>query len=170
MTQREELEKLAIACEECASKDPASFDKHLDKCPLCHEYKTEAEKINQMMEAVQMLASKPDEERRKILGIRLEQFSTTTEDKRMMAISDMLDAIGELSEGDRRKIVKTRTDIITGLPKEKRDILMGTLKKVIAKWPEDRKKMEKHDIMAATQDYFILKRILVRMIFKKMLA
>ncbi len=74
MTTREELEKLAIACEECASKDPASFDKHLEKCPVCNKYKIEAEKINYMMEAVQMLASKPDEERRKIRELNIESY------------------------------------------------------------------------------------------------
>ncbi len=170
MTQREELEKLAKACEECAGKDTASLDEHLEKCPVCQDYKAKAEKINQMMEAVQMLASKPDEDRRKILGARMEQFSTMPEDKRMVAISDMLDAVSELSEEDRKKIVKTRTDIITKLPKEKRENLMGTLKKVMSTWSDERKMMEKQAVMAATQDYFILKRMMVRMMFKKMLA
>lgn len=101
MTTREDLEKLAIACEQCASKDPASFDKHLEKCPVCNKYKIEAEKINYMMEAVKKLASKPDEERRKILGTRIEQYSTTTEEQRIMAVSEMLDAVGELSEDGR---------------------------------------------------------------------
>lgn len=170
MTAKEELETLAKACEECSGKDPASLDEHLEKCPVCQEYKEKAEKINQMLEVVQMLASKPDEERQKILGARMEAFSTMPEEKRMAAISDMLDAVGELSENERMKIVKTRTDIITKLPKDKRELLMGTLKKVIATWPEERKMMEKQALMAATQDYFILKRIMVRMMFKKLMA
>lgn len=170
MTAREELENLAQACEECAGKDTASLDEHLEKCPVCQEYKVKAEKVNQMMEVVEMLAAKPDGERLKILSARMEQFSTMPEDKRMEAISGMLDALGELSEEDRVKIVKTRTDIITKLPKEKRETLMGTLKKVMAEWPEERKMMEKQAVMAATQDYFILKRIMVRRMFKKMLT
>ncbi|MDL5504124.1 MAG: hypothetical protein QSU88_13015, partial [Candidatus Methanoperedens sp.] len=121
-----------------------------------------AEKINQMMEAVHMLALKPDEERRKILSARMEQFFTMPEDKRMIAISDMLDSIAELPEEDRVKIVKTRTNIITSLPEQKKDVLMGTLKKVMARWTHDRKMMEKQAVMAATQDYFILKRMMVR--------
>jgi excinuclease UvrABC nuclease subunit len=169
MSQREELEKLAKACEECVGKDAASLDEHLEKCPECQEYKMKAEKINQMMEAVHMLASKSEEERRNILGARMEQFSTMPEDKRITAIRDMLDSIAELSEEDRIKIVKTRTDIMTSLPKQKKEILMGTLKKVMAGWSQERKMMEKHAVMAATQDYFILKRIMVRMMFKKML-
>ncbi len=170
MTMREDLEKLAKACEECAGKDTASLDEHLEKCPACQEYKMKAEKIDQMMEAVHMLASKSEEDRRKILGARMEQFSAMPEDKRMSAISDMLDAVAELSEEDRIKIVKTRTDIMTGLPKQKKEALMGTLKKVMSSWPEDRKMTEKQAVMAATQDYFILKRMMVRMMFKKMLA
>ena len=117
-----------------------------------------------------MLASKPEEERRNILKARMEQFSTMPEDKRIASISDMTDAVGELSEEEREKIIKTRTDIITKLPKDKREILMGSLKKVMATWPEERKMMEKQAVMAATQDYFILKRIMVRMMFKKMLT
>ena len=128
-----------------------------------------AEKINQMMEAVHMLALKPDEERRKILSARMEQFSTMPEDKRMTAIRDMLDSIAELPEEDRIKIVKTRTDIITSLPEQKKDVLMGTLKKVMAGWTRDRKMMEKQAIMAATQDYFILKRMIIRRMFEKIL-
>lgn len=170
MTAKEELEKLAKACEECAGKDAASLDEHLDKCPVCQEYKENAEKVNQMMEVVQILASKPEEERRNILMARMEQFSTMPEDKRIASISDMTDAVGELSEEEREKIIKTRTDIITKLPKDKREILMGSLKKVMATWPEERKMMEKQAVMAATQDYFILKRIMVRMMFKKMLT
>lgn len=169
MSQREELEKLAKACEECSGKDIASLDEHLEKCPACQEYKMKAEKINQMMEAVHMLALKPDEERRKILSARMEQFSTMPEDKRMTAIRDMLDSIAELPEEDRIKIVKTRTDIITSLPEQKKDVLMGTLKKVMAGWTRDRKMMEKQAVMAATQDYFILKRMIIRRMFEKIL-
>lgn len=169
MSQREELEKLAKACEECWGKDIASLDEHLERCPVCQEYKMKSEKINQMIEAVHMFASKPEDERRKILGARMEQFSTMPEEKRIMAIGDMLDSISELSEEDRIKIVRTRTDIITSLPKQKKEILMGSLKKVLAGWPEERKMMERQAVIAATQDYFILKRMIVRKMFKKML-
>jgi coproporphyrinogen III oxidase-like Fe-S oxidoreductase len=100
----------------------------------------------------------------------MEQFSTMPEDKRTMAISDMLDAVSELPEQDRIKIVRTRIDIMTALPKQKKEALMGTLKKVMSTWSQDRKMMEKQAVMAATQDYFILKRMMVRMMFKKMLA
>ncbi|MCX9013340.1 MAG: hypothetical protein OIN89_00840 [Candidatus Methanoperedens sp.] len=170
MTHREDLKKLANACEECSGKDAASLDEHLEKCPVCQEYKMKAEKIDQMMEAVQILASKSEGDRRKILGARMEQFSTMPEDKRTMAISDMLDAVSELPEQDRIKIVRTRIDIMTALPKQKKEALMGTLKKVMSTWSQDRKMMEKQAVMAATQDYFILKRMMVRMMFKKMLA
>ena len=91
------------------------------------------------------------------------------DDKRMTAISDMLDSIAELPEEDRIKIAKTRTDIIASLPKQKKDVLMGTLKKVMAGWSHDRKMTEKQAVIAATQDYFILKRMMVRTTFEKML-
>jgi excinuclease UvrABC nuclease subunit len=169
MSHREELEKLANACEECWGKDMASLDEHLERCPVCQEYKMKSEKINQMVEAVHMFASKPEDERRKILGARMDQFSTMPEEKRIIAISDMLDSIAELSEEDRIKILKTRADIIASLPGQKNVILMGSLKKVLEGWPEERKMMERQAVIAATQDYFILKRMIVRKMFKKML-
>jgi excinuclease UvrABC nuclease subunit len=170
MSAKEELEKLAMACEECVGKDDASIDEHLESCPVCREYRDKAERLHQMLEVMQMLASKPEEERRRILQARMEQFSALPEDERVAAIADMLDGLSELSGDDRVKIVKTRTDIITSLPREKREVLMGSLRKVMASWSDERKMMEKQDVMAATQDYFILKRMLVRMMFKKMLA
>ena len=169
MSSREELEELAQACEECVGKDAASIDEHLESCPICQDYKIKAEQINQMMEVTQMMASKPEEERRAILSARMDQFSQMPDDKRKAAISDMLDAVGELSEEDRVKVVKTRTDLMVQLPKEKRDILMGNLQEIMSQWPDDRKMMEKRAIMAASQEYFILKRMLVRRLFKNML-
>ena len=170
MTAKEELEQLAKACEECAGKDAASFDEHMESCPVCQDYKEKAEKVHQMLEVMQMMASKPEEERHKILGARMEHFSTMPDDKRLAGITDMLDSLEELSEEDRIKVVKTRTDIITKLPKEKRQILMGTLKNAMSPWSDERKMMEKRAVMAATQDYFVLKRMMVRMMFKKLMA
>ncbi len=169
MSHREELEKLAEACEDCWGKDIASLDEHLERCPVCQEYKIKSEKINQMMEAVHMFASKPENERRKILSARMDQFSTMPEEKRILAMSDMLDSIEELPEEDRIKILKTRTDMIASLPAKKNVILMGSLRKILAEWPEERKMMERQAVIAATQDYFILKRMIVRKMFKKML-
>ncbi len=170
MTTKAELEKLAEECQACADKDTASINEHLENCPLCKEHKKKAEGFNQMMEVIEMLASKPEEERAKILGARMEQFSEMPDDKRIEAIGEMLDAAGELPEDAMFKVVKTRTDIMTKLPKDKRMVLMGTLKQIMSKWPDDRKMLEKRAGMAATQDYFILKRMMVRNMFKKMLA
>ncbi|KCZ70506.1 hypothetical protein ANME2D_02526 [Candidatus Methanoperedens nitroreducens] len=169
MTAREELEKLAKECEECAGKDVVSFEEHFEKCPACQERKAKAEKLAQIADMMQMLASKPEEDRRQIFSARMEQFSSLPEDKRIAAITDMLDGIAELPEEDRIKVVKTRIDLMAKLPKEKREILMGSLKKIMSSWPEERKMMERHAVMAATQDYFILKRMMIRNMFKKML-
>lgn len=92
------------------------------------------------------------------------------DDQRLETISKMLDAEGELSEADLFKIVTTRVDILTKLPKAKRVLLMETLEKVMSQWPENRKLLEKRAIMNATQDYFLLKKTLLRRMFKKMLS
>ena len=61
-------------------------------------------------------------------------------------------------------------DIITNLPRQKRDIFMADLKKVMTYWPEERKIMEMQSVNAATQEYFILKRMIVRRMFRKILT
>lgn len=170
MTTKAELETLAEECQACADKDTASMDEHLESCPACLEHKKKAEGFNQMMEVVEMLASKPEEDRRKILSARMEQFAGMPDDKRMEAIGGMMDAAGELPEDAMFKVIKTRTDIMTKLPKDKRMVLMGTLKQIMSKWPDDRKMLEKRAVMAATQDYFILKRMMVRNMFKKIMT
>lgn len=170
MGHKEEIEQMAKACEECSGKDSASLDEHLEKCPFCQDYRIKAEKAYQIMEAVHMLALKTEEERLNILRSRMEQLSNMPEERRMSAISDMLDLVSELPEEDMIRIVKTRTDIITSLPEQKKEVLMGTLEKVMKGWPRDRKMMEIRAVMAATQDYFVLKRIMVRRMFRNILA
>lgn len=170
MLAKKKLEELADACEKCMGEDSTSIEEHFESCPVCKDYSEQAEKVNQMLEVVQMLPSKSEEERFNILSARMEQFSTLPDDKRKDVIGDMLNAVGELSEEDLFKMVKTRTDIMVKLPKDKRQILMGSLQEVMSEWDMDRKMLEKRAVMAATQDYFILKRMMVRRMFNKMLS
>lgn len=133
-------------------------------------YKVAAGDIFTKKEAAQMLASKHENDRRRILTERLERILSMPEEERVAAIGDMLEAEGELSDEDRAKVVKTRLEIFTEFPKEKRDILMGALKKVMSSWTGDRKIMERQAVLAATQDYFILKKMAIRAIYNRMLA
>jgi hypothetical protein len=74
-----------------------------------------------------------------------------------------------LTEDERIKIVKTRTNILTKLPKEKRTVLMGTLKEIMSVWTPERKMIEQRALMAATEDYFLLKKIMVRKMFSRLM-
>ena len=63
------------------------------------------ENITTMKEATELLASKHEEERRKILTSRMERVLEMPEEERIAAIRDMLGAEGELSEEDRVKVI-----------------------------------------------------------------
>jgi hypothetical protein len=169
MSLEEDLDILAEACEACAEKDVSSIDEHLDNCPACKSFQEKVLEKSQMVETLQMMASKPEAERHKILGARIESFSTMSTNDRKNAISDMLYALGELTEDERIKIVKTRTNILTKLPKEKRTVLMGTLKEIMSVWTPERKMIEQRALMAATEDYFLLKKIMVRKMFSRLM-
>jgi hypothetical protein len=170
MALKEEIEKLAEACGDCAEADDGSLDEHFASCPSCQEYEKKAEQMSQMVEVLQMNAAKPEEDRYKILHARLQSFVQMPDDERKDAITNMFDSLAMLSEEDRVKIVKSRTDVITKLPKEQRMKLLGTAKMIAPEWDKDRKNMEMRAIMAATEDYFLLKRIMVRKMFKNILS
>ncbi|UGV39703.1 hypothetical protein J7W08_06040 [Methanococcoides orientis] len=170
MIAEEKLEKLAKACEECIGEDSGSIDDHFEKCPVCKLYKEQAETVYCITETIKNIASKSEEERCDAICKNLDEFYGMPDDERLEAISEMLDAEGGLSEEDMFKIVTTRIDLLTKLPKEKRVLLIETLEKVMSQWPEDRKMLEKRAIMNATQDYFLLKKTLLRRMFKKMLS
>lgn len=169
MATRIELEYLAQLCQECVESDSGSIDQHLESCPVCQEHQEKAETFNQTLEVLQMMAAKQEEERHRILNARFDKFTKMEEHERMIAMRGLMDALGELTEEDRVRIVRTRTNILTALPREEREMLMQSLKKIIVDWPRERKDMEQQAIMAATQDYGLLKRMMVRNMFNKMM-
>ena len=57
----------------------------MDKCPECQERKVKAEIHEQMVEVMQMMASKNEEDRSKILGAMMEMITTLPEDKKIAA-------------------------------------------------------------------------------------
>ena len=170
MTSKVQLDHLAQLCHECASQDEGSLDGHLSSCPICTEYSKKAEMFNQTLEVLQMMASKPEEERNRILGVRIQQFTTMSDEKRAMAVSGMLEALAELPIKDRIKIVKARTDIMTTLPRSQRDPLLESMAHIMGSWTEERKIIERQALFAATEDYFILKRVMLRKMFDRMMG
>ncbi len=128
-----------------------------------------AEGIPTVKDAAEVLASKSEEDRHKILDIRIRRILEMPEEERIAAIEDMLNAEGLLPPEERVKIVKTRINVITELPTEKRDILMEAFGKAISSWTDDRKLMERRAILAVTQGSFILEKMIIRAMFNKML-
>lgn len=164
------LEELAKACEECIGNDPGSIEEHFEKCPVCKLYKEQEETVSCITETIRNIASKSEEDRCDALCRKLDKFYSMPDDQRVDAISKMLDSEGVLSEEELFKIVTTRVELLTKLPKEKRIRLIDMLEKAMSNWSEDRKQLEKRAIMTATEDYFLLKKTVLRRMFKKMLS
>jgi len=169
MSKKEEIEKLMKACEECVGKSSDSYEEHFSDCPTCKKYATEAEKLNKQLEFLEDLATKPLETRKQLLGARIRSFLSMPDDKRKEAISDLLDALEDISEDASVKVVKARTDIIMEIPKEHRETLLGVLGDIMSDWPAERKMKEKQAVMKATEDYFFLKRKMARKKFSTLL-
>ncbi len=170
MSMKQELDQLAAACEVCATDDDLSIDEHMTACPACEDREKKAEEISQMIQTFQMMSAKSEEDRKKILNARMNGFLSMPDDKRVDAMTDMFDTIEDLTPDQRNTIVKTRTDLLTSMPKDDRNKIMGSAKEIFSTWEPDRKMMEKEAIMYATDDYMLLKRMMVRRMFKKMLA
>jgi hypothetical protein len=169
MSLKVELDKLAGACGVCVDKEGGPIDRHFDSCPSCQDYNKKAEELEQMVEVLELNAAKSEEDRYKILEARINGFLQLDDTKRKDAVGNMLDALSELSEKDRIKIVTTRTKILMGLSKEQRNILFGTVREIVPDWDIERRNMEMRAVMAATQDLMLLKRMMVRKMFKKIL-
>jgi hypothetical protein len=169
MTTKKELDDIMEACEACAGADEKSFDEHFATCPSCQEYAEKAEKLNQQVEVLELMASKPLESRKQILGARMRKFISMQPPERKAAVTELLDGLHELDDDAMSKVVKARTDLMMEIPKEHRETLMKTLSDIMTKWPDDRKMRERKAVIKATEDYFFLKRRLVRKKFGQMM-
>ncbi|MCX9011348.1 MAG: hypothetical protein OIN66_09520 [Candidatus Methanoperedens sp.] len=121
-------------------------------------------------EATEILASKDEDMRRRLLSERLERIIGMPEDERIAALEDMLNDESDLTDEDRVKVVKTRMDILIDMPEEKRDILISALKKVMSAWTFDRKLMEEQALEAAVKGYTPLKKLSMYAMLRSMLA
>lgn len=121
-------------------------------------------------EATEILASKDEGMRRRILNERLHRILGMPADERIAALEDMLNDEAELTDEDRVKVVKTRMDILTGMPEDKRNILINALKKVMSAWTFDRKLMEEQALEAAVRGYPPLRRLSMFAMLRSMLT
>lgn len=170
MTTSSQIEELLQKCEDCAGGDSRSYDEHFADCPQCKQHAEAAEKVNKQLNFLEGLASKPYDSAKQLLGARMRGFLGLPPEERKAAISDLLDGLGDISTKARIKIVKARTDLIMEMPKEHRVTLMGVLKEIMSTWPPERKMIEKQAVMKATEDYFFLKKKMVRKKFGALLA
>ncbi len=168
-TAREELEQLAEECEVCALDHDESIDNHLITCPSCSDHVDKANEIVHMIEHMKQLSRDDEEMRKDLITHDMEEFLALSDEERRDAMTDMFDNIADLNEAERTVIVKTRTDIMTSLPKEERDKMMASARNIYSGYDANRIISEEQAIQAATADYNPLKRTMVRRMYRKMM-
>ncbi len=168
-TQREELEQLAEECEVCALDHDESIDNHLVTCPSCSQHVAKAEEIAHALDHMKQMAKDDEEMRRGIMVHDVSGFLALSEGDRRDALTDMFDNLADLNEAERTVLVKTRTDILTGLPRGERDRMMDTAREIYKGYNATRLITEEQAILAATADYNPLKRTMVRRMYRRMM-
>lgn len=168
-TAREELELLAEECEVCALEHDEPIDNHLITCPSCSDHVDKANEIAQMIEHMKQISRDDEETRKVLLQHDVDSFLRMSDEERTDALSDMFDNLGDLNEAERTVLVKTRTDIMTSLPKEERDKMMESAQHIYSNYDVNRRITEEQAILAATQDYNPLKRTMVRRMYRKLM-
>jgi hypothetical protein len=166
MAQREDLERLAGECEVCSLADSVSIDNHMITCPSCVEHRIKADEIVGEVERMRDLAQTSDIERRHMLGYDVNDFLNMTETEREHAMKNMFDNMAELDGDHRTVVIRTRTDLITSLPKREREALLITARKIYSGYDQDRIELERKAIEEATASYNPLKRTMVRRMYQ----
>ena len=169
MSKREALEHLAEECETCALEADDSIDHHLITCQSCIDHAAKADEIEQVMQQMAQLSMESEEERSEVMVNSVGEFLSMPEDQRDEAMTDMFDDLSELNEAQRTTIIKTRTDVMTSLPKDDRNKMMLSARHIYMGYSVDRRIQEEQAIVAATQDYNPLKRTLVRRMYKNLM-
>jgi hypothetical protein len=169
MALREDLERLADECEVCALSDSASIDNHMITCPSCVDHRMKADEIEGQVDRMRSIADNSEMERRHIMGYDVNDFLNMTEVQRSEAMKDMFDNIQDLDESRRTVVIKTRTDLMTSLPKRERDALMRTARAVYNSYDDERLNIERDAIEKATSSYNPLKRTLIRRMYRDLM-
>lgn len=169
MSKREDLEHLAEECETYALEADDSIDHSLITCQSCLDHADKAEEIDQVMQQMAQLSMESEEERSEVMVKSVGEFLSMPEDQRDEAMTDMFDDLSELNEAQRTTIIKTRTDVMTSLPKDDRNKMMLSARHIYLGYSVDRRIQEEQAIVAATQDYNPLKRTLVRRMYKNLM-
>ena len=89
-----------------------------------------------MKDMVKALAGMPDDQRQTMMTERLGMFAEMEDKERGDAMQMMMSGVGSLGEADQRKMIKTRTIILAGMPPEKRMKLMKTHMGLMEQMPE----------------------------------
>lgn len=129
-----------------------------------------AQRKQDAKEFLERVSALPHEQAKLQFGARIRGFLPLPPPERKAAIANQLDALAELNEDARVKIVGVRTELLMEIPKEHRKLLLGTMAEIVHGWTPERKRVEQRAVVKATQNYMFLKRMMIRSMFNKMVA
>lgn len=130
----------------------------------------QANRITNDMTFLKEVAAKPLDAAKMAFATRIRRYLAKNPEEAQADIATLLDALGKVDEDTRNKVVKARTEVMLEIPGEHRKTLMNHIKAVASDWTDARKEQERDAVAFATQDYFFLKRMMVRRKFNSLLA
>jgi hypothetical protein len=139
-------------------------------CPSCVDHRLKADEIDGQVERMRALADSSELERRHMLGYDVNAFLSMTERRREEAMKDMFDNTSDLDEDRRNAMIRTRTDLMTSLPKRERDKMIGTARAIYAGYDAQRLETERRSVENVTAGYNPLKRSVVRRMYRDMMG
>jgi hypothetical protein len=128
-----------------------------------------ADEIDGHVERMRTIADQSEMERRHMIGYDVNDFLNMSEAQRTDAMKDMFYSIADLDDDRRSVVIKTRTDLMTSLPKRERDALLKTARTVYTGFDQERLELERDAIEKATATYNPLKRTLVRRMYRELM-
>ncbi len=170
MTLREDLDRLAGECEACAMTDQGSVYDHMLFCPSCQQHQLKADQIERELDRMDGLASENEMERMHRLGWEVNDIIHMSEGERLDAIRDIFDNLGDLTERQRRVLIKTHTDLLLSLPKREREKMLRATENVYSSYEPDRVARWRGTIEAVSRTYGPLKRGMVRKMYDRVLS
>jgi len=165
MTLREDLDRLAGECEVCALTDQGSVYDHMLFCPSCQQHSLKADEIERQLEQMDHLASESEMERMHRLGWEVNDIMHMSDRERLDAVRDMFDNLGDLTERQRRILIKTHTDLLLALPRREREKMLEATASVYSSYSPDRLARWNGTIQAVTRAYGPIKRGMVRKMY-----
>jgi len=122
------------------------------------------------MDPFETLTGQSKEKRHTIVSARIKYIiNIPDEERRVKVAHDVLETIVKLPEEEKMLVYRAAADSVGELLKPRKQVLLETLRKVILKWPMNRKMEEKRVLAVAIRDLPSVKQAFIRRAYRKLL-